>query len=136
MGFLSLASCSDGFWGIDVTPCHFLMFTRASQAGGLFLWMDMVKITIKIDVDKLTKEAEAGHGRYVGSILEQMPFEEQIHIAHEMEKLSKKHSNDYSLPQIEFVMYRTSRDEESRFGYDAVRLYRTIPDKHFGTIIW
>jgi hypothetical protein len=87
-----------------------------------------------IDVDKLTKEAEAGHGRYVGSILEQLPFEEQIHIAHEMEKLSKKHGNDYSLPQIEFVLYGTRHDEESRFGYDAVRLYRTIPDRHFGPL--
>lgn len=88
----------------------------------------------KIDVDKLTKEAEAGHGRYVGSILEQLPFEEQIHIAHEIEKLSKKHSNDYSLPQIDFIMYGTSRDEDSRFGYDAVRLYRRIPDKHLGPL--
>lgn len=88
----------------------------------------------KIDIDKLTKEAEAGHGRYVGSILEQLPFEEQIHIAHEIEKLSKKHSNDYSLPQIDFIMYGTSRDEDSRFGYDAVRLYRRIPDKHLGPL--
>lgn len=95
--------------------------------------MDGQKHT-NINVDKLTKEAEAGHGRYVGSVLEQLPFEEQIHIAHEIEKLSKKHSNDYSLPLVDFVLYSSSRDEESRFGYDAVRLYRTIPDKHFGPL--
>ena len=88
----------------------------------------------KIDVEKLTKEAEAGHGRYVGSVLEQLPFEEQVRIAHEIENCSKKHSNDYSLPLVDFTLYSSRRDEESRNGYDAVRLYRTIPDKHLGPL--
>jgi hypothetical protein len=41
----------------------------------------------KIDVDKLTKEAEAGHGHYIKSVLDQVPFEEQIRIVHEMNNL-------------------------------------------------
>ena len=42
-----------------------------------------------IDVDKLTKEAEAGHGHYIRSVLDQVPFEEQVRIANEMSNLSR-----------------------------------------------
>ena len=87
-----------------------------------------------VDVDKLTKEAEAGHGRYVQSVLDQIPFEEQIHIAYEMEKLSKEHTADYSIPVLEFRITDKGFYSSSQSGYCAIRLYRTIPDKHYGPL--
>ena len=89
-----------------------------------------------LDLNELTKEAEEGHGRYVRSVLDQIPFEEQIHIAHEVEKLNKEHTKlaGYSMPVIEFIMYGSGHDSASQNGYDAIRLYRTIPDKHLGPL--
>ncbi len=85
----------------------------------------------KIDVDKLTKEAEAGHGRYVGSILDQLPFEEQIHFAHQVAIRSTEHSKLPGLPKVEVYVQGGSSDAQSAQGYSNLQVYREISDKSF-----
>jgi hypothetical protein len=87
-----------------------------------------------IDVNKLTQEAEAGHGHYVGSILNQLPFEEQIHIAHEMTNLSRDRIDLAGLPRIELIMYSGRDDGNSGWGYSDARLYRLTPNKFLGEL--
>jgi hypothetical protein len=89
----------------------------------------------KIDVDKLTKEAEAGHGHYVRSILDRLPFEEQIHIAHEMAQLSKRHNKPASCPEVEFCTGSTFGDMENPNGYTHIALLRSTPNKWFGPLL-
>ena len=88
-----------------------------------------------IDVDKLTKEAEAGHGHYVKSMLDQIPFEEQIHIAHQMANLSKERSALTGCPRIEFVMEAECGDSNSANGYSNIQLYRETHRKYLGPLL-
>jgi hypothetical protein len=88
----------------------------------------------KIDVHKLTQEAEAGHGHYVGSILKQLSFEEQIRIAHEMTNLSRDRINVAGLPRIELIMQTESSDGNSGWGYSDMCLYRLTPNKFLGRL--
>lgn len=88
----------------------------------------------QIDVNRLTKEAEAGHGRYIRSVLDQLPFEEQIRIAHEMTNCSRDRSKLLGLPTIEFVMRFGSSDGNSGYGYSDARLYRLTPNKFLGMV--
>jgi len=87
-----------------------------------------------IDVDKLTKAAEAGHGHYVKSVLDQVPFEEQIHIAHQIANLSKERSTLIDCPKIEFYMEGGCGDENSANGYSNIRLYRETHRKYLGAL--
>jgi hypothetical protein len=77
-------------------------------------------------------EAETGHGQYIRSVLEQVPFEEQIHIAHQIEHLNKSHAVLGDLPEIKFVAQNDSWDEKSKFGYSNFKLYRKIPGEGWG----
>ena len=77
-----------------------------------------------VDVDKLTKEAEAGHGHYVGSILDQLTFEEQIHLAHQVAIRSTEHSKLAGLPKVDVCVRASSGDEESAQGYSNLQVYR------------
>ena len=88
----------------------------------------------KIDVDKLTKEAEAGHGQYIKSVLDQVPFEEQIRIVHEMTNLSRDRIKTAGLPRIEFEMHTSPNDGNSSWGYSDIQLYRLTPNKFFGRL--
>ena len=88
----------------------------------------------KIDIDKLTKEAEAGHGHYIRSILDSLPFEEQIRIAHEMTNLSRDRISLAGLPRIELIMNTESDDANSGFGYSDMCLYRLTPNKFLGRL--
>jgi hypothetical protein len=85
----------------------------------------------KIDVDKLTKEAEAGHGHYVGSILDQLPFEEQISIAHQIAIRSTEHSKLADFPKVDICVRAASGDEQSAQGYSNLQVYRET-SKDFG----
>jgi len=79
-----------------------------------------------IDVNKLTKEAEAGHGHNVRAELDQIPFEEKIRLAHEMVNISKTHNKETGSPIIEFVMQdcMDNADAGSENGYTKLQLYR------------
>ena len=88
-----------------------------------------------IDVDKLTKEAEAGHGHYIRSVLDQVPFEEQVRIANEMSNLSRDRIETARLPRIEFVMNSDSSDGNSGHGYSDIQLYRLTPNKFLGMLV-
>jgi hypothetical protein len=85
-----------------------------------------------IDVNKLTTEAEAGQGHYVRSILDQMPFEEQVHIAREIAHLSKEHNNLAGYPKIEFFIQNCCGDADSENGYINIKLYRRTPRGDLG----
>ena len=87
-----------------------------------------------IDVDKLTKEAEEGHGHYVKSVLDQVPFEEQIHIAHQIANLSKERSTLTGCPKIEFYMEAGCGDANSANGYSNIQLYRETHRKYVGPL--
>ncbi len=87
-----------------------------------------------IDVDKLTKEAEAGHGHYIQSVLDGVPFEEQIRIMHEMTNLSRDRSRLEGLPTIEFEMHIAPDNGNSSWGYSDIQLYRLTPNKFFGRL--
>src|SRR5476651_2469816 len=87
-----------------------------------------------IDVEKLTKEAEAGHGHYIRSVLDQVPFEEQIRIAHEMTNLSRDRSGVADLPTIEFEMHIARNNGNSSWGYSDIQLYRLTPNKFLGML--
>jgi len=89
----------------------------------------------KIDVEKLTKEAEAGHGHYIKSVLDQVPFEEQVRIANEMSNLSRDRIETARLPRIEFVMNIESSDGNSGHGYSDIQLYRLTPNKFLGRLV-
>jgi hypothetical protein len=101
------------------------------QTGGLFA-MDK---SSSIEVNKLTQEAEAGHGHYVGSILDQLPFEEQIHIAHQMTNLSRARIELAGLPRMELIMQSDSSDGNSGYGYSDMCLYRLTPNKFLGRLL-
>jgi hypothetical protein len=88
----------------------------------------------QIDIDKLTKEAEAGHGHYIKSMLGQVPFEEQIRIVHEMTNLSRDHIETAELPRIEFEMHIGRDDGNSSWGYSDIQLYRLTPNKFLGRL--
>ncbi len=88
----------------------------------------------KIDVEKLTKEAEAGHGHYIKSVLDQVPFEEQIRIVHEMNNLSRDRIETAGLPRIEFEIQIDRSDGNSGHGYSDIQLYRLTPNKFFGRL--
>jgi hypothetical protein len=85
-----------------------------------------------IDVDKLTKEAEAGHGHYVRSILDQVPFEEQVKIAREIAQLNTEHNKLTGLPKIEVLTQDGSGDRYSENGYINLKLYRKAADRCWG----
>jgi hypothetical protein len=84
-----------------------------------------------IDVGKLTKEAEAGHGHYVGSVLDQMSFEEQIRIAHQIAICSTEHSKLAGFPKVDVCVRAASGDEQSAQGYSNLQVYRET-SKDFG----
>jgi hypothetical protein len=88
-----------------------------------------------IDVNKLEREAEAGHGHYVGSILDQLPFEEQIHVAHEIANLSKERSAVTGCPRIEFYMEGGCGDTNSANGYSNIDLYRETHRRYLGPLL-
>jgi hypothetical protein len=88
-----------------------------------------------IDVDKLTKEAEAGHGHYIKSVLDRVPFEEQVRIANEMSNLSRDRIETARLPRIEFVMNIDNSDGNSGHGYSDIQLYRLTPNKFLGMLV-
>ena len=85
-----------------------------------------------IDVNKLTKEAEGGHGRYVGSMLDQLSFEEQIRIAHQIAIHSAEHSKLAGLPKVDVIVQPGRNDTQSSQGYTNLQLYREIPDEGLG----
>jgi hypothetical protein len=87
-----------------------------------------------IDVDKLTREAEAGHGRYVKSVLDQVPFEEQIHIANEIANLSKERSTLTGCPRIEFYTGGGCGDSSSANGYSNIQLYLETHRRYLGPL--
>jgi hypothetical protein len=87
-----------------------------------------------IDVNKLTQEAEAGHGHFVRSILGQLPFEKQIQILHEIADLSRERSVVAGLPTIEYVMQVDGDDGNSGYGYSDARLYRLTPNNFLGML--
>jgi hypothetical protein len=80
-----------------------------------------------IDVDKLAKEAEAGHGHYIRSMLDQVSYEEQIHIVHQMTNLSRERTKLAGCPKIEFVVPKYGSDANSGNGYSNIELYRVTP---------
>ena len=82
-----------------------------------------------IDVGKLTKEAEAGHGHYVGSILDQMSFEEQIRIAHQIAICSTEHSKLAGFPKVDVCVRAASGDEQSAQGYSNLQVYRETSNR-------
>jgi hypothetical protein len=86
----------------------------------------------KIDVDKLTKEAEAGHGHYLRSTLDQVSFEEQIHIARAIADLNKAHTKLTGYPKIEVFTQDATGDMYSENGYVNLKLYRKAPDRCWG----
>jgi|SRR5271163_1760118 len=86
----------------------------------------------KIDVDRLTKEAEAGHGHSVRLELDQVPFEEKIRLAHEMVNLNKQHNKETGYPKIEFFMQDCCADADSENGYSNIKLYRRMCRRDWG----
>lgn len=79
-----------------------------------------------IHVRELTLKAEAGYGRCLRAKLAQLPFEEQIQLAHKIAKLSKDDSAAFGFPEIEFVTEAGWGDANSKNGYSNLKLYRKI----------
>ncbi len=80
-----------------------------------------------IDVREITLEAEEGHGHYLKSVLAQLSFEEQLHIAQQMAHLSKDDSRAFGFPEVEFSTENGWSDDNSKNGYINLKLTRKIP---------
>jgi len=89
----------------------------------------------RIDVDKLEREAVAGHGHYVKSVLDQMSFEEQIRVAHEIASLSKERSTLTGCPRIEFYVQGGCGDANSANGYSNIQLYLETHRRYLGPLL-
>jgi len=87
-----------------------------------------------IDLNKLTREAEAGHGHYLETVLDHIPFEEQIHIAHEIAELNRERSKLTGCPKIEFFTRAGVGDANSANGYSNIQLYRETSRKGWGPL--
>jgi hypothetical protein len=44
-----------------------------------------------IDVNKLTQEAEAGHGHFVRAVLDEMSFQDRLKVLRQVQNLSEEH---------------------------------------------
>jgi hypothetical protein len=77
-------------------------------------------------VRELTSKAEAGQGHSLRAELDQLPFEEQIHLARQLAHLSKDDSAAFGFPEIELVAENGWGDANSKSGYSNLKLYRKI----------
>jgi hypothetical protein len=76
------------------------------------------------EVNGLTLDAEMGHGHDIRSALDRLPFEEQLHLAHQIAIHSQRDSKAYDCPKIEFVTEDGRSDDGSPNGYTNLKLYR------------
>ncbi len=85
-----------------------------------------------IDVNKLTQEAEAGHGHFVRAALDEVSFEEKLRMAHEIVTRNKNNVKAIGYPQIEFFTQNCCADADSVNGYSNIQLYRRMPRGDWG----
>jgi len=80
-----------------------------------------------IDVDKLTKEAEEGHGHFVRAVLDEMSFHERLKVLRQVQKLSEEHHNLNA--DVPYVVLRAGVNTDADCAY--MELDRHVPHKQF-----
>jgi hypothetical protein len=80
-----------------------------------------------IDVNKLTKEAEAGHGHFVRAVLDEMSFHERLKVLRQVQKLSKEHHNRNA--DVPYVVLRAGVNTDADCAY--MELNQHVPHKQF-----
>lgn len=77
------------------------------------------------ELNKLTAEAEAGHGHLVRTILDQMPFPDRIRTLRKMQKLSEAHH--HLKPEQSYLTYALGGSTDYAYAY--ARLDLNIPHR-------
>jgi hypothetical protein len=99
---------------------------RKPRIGGLYL-MDRGNI----NVEKLTKEAEAGHGHFVRAVLDEISFQDRLKVLRQVQALSKEHNRQ----NVENPYLEVRAGVDSDVGCAYVVLNRHVPHKQlFGLL--
>lgn len=78
-----------------------------------------------IDMDKLTKEAEAGHGHFVRAVLDEMSFRERLLTLQQMQKLSEeRHLKNAEAP---YLKVKEGTNSIVNLEFAGMELYRYVP---------
>ncbi len=79
----------------------------------------------EVDLNKLTAEAEAGHGHFVKTALQEMSFQERIRILHKMQDQSSRQR--HKQPDDSYLTFSTATSQY--FNCACIELDRNTPHK-------
>ena len=80
----------------------------------------------QIDLNRVTDEAEAGHGNYVRNALNELSFQERIHALQKIQEVSGwHHSKRPGVPYITFSIWADRHGDKE--GYASLELQRHVP---------
>lgn len=86
-----------------------------------------------IDVNKLEKAAEAGHGHFVRAVLDEMSFQDRLRVLQQVQALSEEHHHQN--PEAPYLEVRANVSEIVAAHCAYVRLDRHVPHRElFGLL--